>query len=153
MDIIGNAQYPASALSNFAPHTFMFDGVRCASMEGLLQSFKEEDIVAQHATCLLVGAAAKKHGKARNAAWKQAQRLWWKGIGYPRKSFAYQDLLDRAFESLFGNIDFRNALLLSGNEVLTHSIGNPDPCDTVLTEAEFCSRLMLLRSRLSLTGP
>lgn len=122
-------------------------------MEGLLQSFKEENIAEQQRTCLMVGVAAKKHGRHRDAVWKQAQRLWWKGIGYPRKSLAYQELLDRAFEALFGNVDFRNALLLSGSEVLTHSIGNPDPKETVLTEAEFCSRLIRLRSRLSVTGP
>ena len=40
MDIGSKAIYPASALSNFSPHPFTFDGVECNSMEGLLQSFK-----------------------------------------------------------------------------------------------------------------
>lgn len=39
MDIGSGKEYPSNALSNFAPHPFVFDGVECASMEGLLQSF------------------------------------------------------------------------------------------------------------------
>ena len=38
MDIGSKAGYPASALSNFASHPFVFDGVECASMEGLVQA-------------------------------------------------------------------------------------------------------------------
>ena len=40
MDIRSSGSYPANKLSNFAPHRFVFDGVECRSMEGLLQSFK-----------------------------------------------------------------------------------------------------------------
>ena len=36
MDIGSKSGYPSSALSNFAPHAFVFDGVECASLEGLL---------------------------------------------------------------------------------------------------------------------
>lgn len=38
MDIRSGKDYPSSALSNFAPHPFEIDGVKCASMEGFLQS-------------------------------------------------------------------------------------------------------------------
>lgn len=38
MDISSGAGYPASSLSNFAPHEFEIDGIKCASMEGFLQS-------------------------------------------------------------------------------------------------------------------
>lgn len=34
MDIGSKNGYPASALSNFAPHLFELDGVKCNSMEG-----------------------------------------------------------------------------------------------------------------------
>ena len=40
MDIGSGNGYPSSALSNFAPHEFELDGVKCASMEGFLQSLK-----------------------------------------------------------------------------------------------------------------
>ena len=35
MDIGSGKSYPAHALSNFAPHPFVFDGVECASLETL----------------------------------------------------------------------------------------------------------------------
>ncbi|MBO5435963.1 hypothetical protein J6A31_09230 [bacterium] len=34
MDIGNGTGYPSAALSNFAPHGFIIDGVECASMEG-----------------------------------------------------------------------------------------------------------------------
>ena len=36
MDIGSDTGYPSATLSNFAPHTFIIDGVECASMEGFL---------------------------------------------------------------------------------------------------------------------
>lgn len=46
MDIGSGNGYPSSALSNFAPHPFILDGVEIASMEGFLQSlkFKNEEM-------------------------------------------------------------------------------------------------------------
>ena len=43
MDIGSGTGYPSAALSNFAPHSFVIDGVECASMEGFLQSLKFQD--------------------------------------------------------------------------------------------------------------
>ena len=40
MDIKSGCKYPASALSNFAPHPFKFRGFNVASMEGFLQGIK-----------------------------------------------------------------------------------------------------------------
>lgn len=36
MDIGSGTGYPSVALSNFAPHSFVIDGVECASMEGFI---------------------------------------------------------------------------------------------------------------------
>lgn len=47
MDIYSKCSCPACALSNFAPHYFGFDGVECASMKGLLQSFKTKNFEMQ----------------------------------------------------------------------------------------------------------
>lgn len=148
MDIIFGTTYPASALSNLAPHAFIFDGVPCASAEGPLQSFKYEHVESQRAICLLSGREAKRRGQVRNQEWRAAQCLWWKGMAYPRNSRWYQRLLDCLYESLFTNIEFRNALVCTGSEELTHSMGSRDPRVTILTEEEFCSRLMKLRERL-----
>jgi predicted NAD-dependent protein-ADP-ribosyltransferase YbiA (DUF1768 family) len=148
MDIGSGHGYPSSALSNFAPHSFTFDGVECASMEGLLMAFKYSQIHQQIASCGYVGLMAKKRARGRNKHWQRVQKLWWNGVEFDRHGPEYQALLDRAYDALAANDGFRRALLASGDAVLTHSIGRRDPHDTVLTRREFCSRLTKLRVRL-----
>lgn len=53
--------YPASALSNFAPHVFKFDGILCASMEGFLQSLKLADMAERERVCRPCGAGGAEH--------------------------------------------------------------------------------------------
>ena len=148
MDIGSEESFPAGTLSNFSAFTFTFDEILCASMEGLVQAFKSDQIEDQVHSCSLIGIKAKRHGQQRNEAWKSAQKLWWQGQEFDRHGQEYQDLIDRAFDALFTNEDFQQALRATGNEVLTHSIGNADPTETILTEAEFCDRLMKLRTQL-----
>lgn len=146
MDIGSKSGYPASALSNFAPHRFIFDGVVCNSMEGFLQSVKFDKIPVQEQVCTLVGIQAKMRGKNRNKPWKSRQTLWWKGLSIDRHGEEYQNLLDLAYQALYdGNDSFRRALEATQKAVLTHSMGHNKEQDTVLTEREFCSRLTKLR--------
>lgn len=51
MDIGSQNSYPASALSNFAPHPFIIDGIECNSMEGFLQSLKFKNPEMQKEVC------------------------------------------------------------------------------------------------------
>lgn len=147
MDIKSGCGYPASALSNFAPHPFVFDGVEVASMEGLLQAFKFDKEHIQVEVCKLVGKAAKFRGKKKD--WRVDQKLYWKGVTYERKSKEYQDLLDRAYNEMAMQSDsFRRALLATQNATITHSIGKSKESETVLTEREFCSRLLKVRTEL-----
>ena len=147
MDVGSKRGYPASALSNFSPHPFEIDGVYCASMEGFLQSTKFKNPDMQAEVCKLVGFAAKKRGSKKN--WQRNQILHWNGVDIPRKSDEYQELLDRAYQAMFDhNESFRKALKASGEANLTHSMGRSNPRETVLTEREFCRRLMQLRAKL-----
>ena len=146
MDIGSGTGFPSASLSNFAPHPFIFDGVECASMEGLLQSFKFSNPEVQREVCKLVGKQAKFKGKKKK--WWRTQTLFWQGKEFKRESQEYQELLDRAFEALATNESFQRALLATGNAVLTHSIGKIKESETVLTRNEFCSRLMKIRERL-----
>jgi len=144
MDIRSGCGYPGAALSNFAAHPFVFDGIQVNSMEGLLQSFKFKEIEIQREICLLVGYAAKKRGKSKN--WRIRQTLYWNGEGYLRADDGYQKLLDRAYLTLYQqNEGFRKALLATKEAVLTHSIGRTNTAETILTQHEFCSRLMWLK--------
>ena len=146
MDIGSGTGYPSSALSNFAPHSFVFDGVECASMEGFLQSLKFQDPEMQKHVCTLVGRKAKFKGKRKK--WFKTQTLYWQGEEIPRDSDRYQELLDQAFEALSQNEGFRRALLATQNATLTHSIGKNKKSETILTKNEFTSRLTKLRKRL-----
>lgn len=149
-DIGSRAEYPYSALSNFAAHVFVLDGVVCASMEGFLQSLKFADPKVQRQICKLIGREAKFRGK--KVEWWQNQLLYWQGQAIDRHSSDYQDLLDRAYQALSQNQFFQKALLATGNATLTHSIGKSEPHQTVLTEEEFVSRLIKIRSELQKEG-
>jgi predicted NAD-dependent protein-ADP-ribosyltransferase YbiA (DUF1768 family) len=146
VDIGSGEGFPSAALSNFAPHPFVFDGVECNSMEGLLQSFKFSNPEIQKEVCKLVGKQAKFKGKKKK--WFRTQTLYWQGQEFKRESEEYQQLLDRAFAALATNTSFQKALLATGNATLTHSIGKSKPSETVLTKSEFCSRLTRIREQL-----
>jgi hypothetical protein len=146
MDIGSGKEYPSNALSNFAPHPFIFDDIECNSMEGLLQSFKFSNPDMQKQICKLIGKTAKFKGKSKK--WWISQKLYWNGVEYDRKSKEYQDLLDRAFDALSKNTSFQKALLASGKSVLTHKIGKMKENETILTRKEFISRLNKIREKL-----
>lgn len=148
MDIGSGKGGPQGRLSNFTPRPFVFRGVLCASMEGLLQSFKFDKPLVQVEVCKLTGLKAKYRGKKRNKAWKSQQTLWWNGIKFDREGAAYQFLLDDAFDALAQNTAFQKDLLATQNAVLRHSIGRNKKSETVLTQREFCSRLTYIRERL-----
>ena len=143
MDISSTNKYPSNALSNFAPHPFIIDGVQCNSMEGFLQSLKFENIDMQKYICTLVGRAAKAKGANKN--WQRKQVLYWNGKEYKRDSEEYQLLLNRAYNALYQNTGFQKALEASKPAILSHSIGRNKISETVLTQTEFISRLMKLR--------
>jgi N-glycosylase/DNA lyase len=147
MDIKSGVGYPASALSNFASHRFVFDGVECQSFEGWLQSLKFSNPEMQKHVCSLIGFKAKLAGRGKK--WWRTRKLYWQGREIDRDSDDYQLLLDCAYDALFQNEGFRRALKASGDAVLTHSIGKTSPKVTVLTQSEFCGRLMRLRAALS----
>ena len=149
MDIGSKHGYPASALSNFAPHPFCFDGVACSSMEGFLQSLKFSNPAMQAHICSLVGLAAKKAGRKKN--WQRNQTLYWQNNLYKRDSQEYQELLDRAYVALTRQSEsFRTALSATGDAVLTHSMGRTSEKETILTQSEFCRRLMSMRKRITI---
>ena len=147
MDIGSGAGYPGAALSNFAPHPFVFDGVKVASMEGFLQSLKFSNPEMQAHVCTLVGKKAKFKGKKKN--WWRDQTLYWKGRPIARRSEGYQVLIENAYLAMLEQSDsFRRALKATGNATLTHSMGKNKESETVLTKKEFVKLLTYCRSLL-----
>lgn len=148
MDIGSSNGYPASALSNFAGHRFVIDGVQCNSMEGFLQSLKFIKPEIQREVCKLVGIAAKRRGRGRSVAWRKTQTLYWNGEPYLRRSEEYTALITRAYDAMYEqSTSFRAALYAAQDATFTHSIGHGDKSATVLTEAEFCRQLRRLQQR------
>jgi Bacteriophage protein GP30. len=137
--------YPGNVLSNLAPNAFIFEGYECASMEGLLQSFKFHNFDTAKKVMKLHGLDAKYAGRAGDG-WKANQTLYWKGYSIDRHSQAYQGLLDSAYNALAQNGEFRKALIDSGQHTITHRVGHDDPNYTILTRGEFLERLYALRN-------
>ncbi len=147
MDIYSKGEYPSNMLSNFAPHEFEIDGVKCSSMEGFLQSLKYRNVKKQAEVCALVGEDAERAGQ-RKHLWKLTHNVWWQGRRLKRTDSSFDELLDRAYSKLSENPKFAQALLDSGDEILMHSIGSHNKLKTILTEEEFVLRLTAMRSRL-----
>ena len=114
--------------------------------DGAVGYWRLGDTEAQAEIRALAGEAAQKAG--RRYDWTRDGLLWWRGEPLDRLSDAYQELLDRAYAALADQSEpFRRALLATGEAQLTHSIGQSDPCETILTAEEFCTRLTQLRAR------
>lgn len=137
---------PAGRLSNFTPRSFLFDGVACGSIEGVLQSFKCPDPTRQTGICALSGNQARSAGRAYE--WREGQTLYWQGEAYPRLSTSYQALLDRLYDAVYAqDAAFRADLAAVRGHRLEHSLGRDDPAQTILTRREFVQRLERLSLR------
>ncbi len=63
MDIRSNGQYPSGVLSNLCSNGFRFEGMVCGSMEGFLQSLKQQDKDKQRQICSMKGGNACQYWK------------------------------------------------------------------------------------------
>ena len=151
IDINSRGEYPANVLSNLHDGSFYFDGVYCASREGLLQAFKTQFVNEQMRLCGLSGREAQKSGQQYNN-WKDDQFLYWKGRSFKRDSGEYQELLKEVFDPENMSLEVIATLLSTGNKKLVHSVGKNDIRDTVLTEQEFCTLMVNARDILREKG-
>ena len=137
----------AIELSNFTEHHFTLDGVECASMEGFLQSLKYLCPKKQREICKLTGKVAKEAGDGKKL-WKLMHTAFWQGKCYDRLSPEFRELIFRAYSAMYEkNASFREALAASRGAKLCHSIGEPNPKKTILTEREFLCMLYRLRRK------
>ena len=143
IDIWSHGPYPAQVLSNLCSNPFTFDGVLCGSMEGFLQSLKQQDRDKQRQTCAKKGRNAKR---TTSTHWQTDQVVWWKGVAIDRQSDEFQQLIRHAYQAMFDQSErFRAALMATRGMRLYHSRGKSDPFKTILTEQEFCHILTDLR--------
>ena len=149
LDIKGTGKAEQKTLSNFQNYSFILDGVKCASMEGLLQSLKTKNIQLQKKICGRSGKEAKNSFEKKwpNARWKLTGILYWQGKPLRRRNDEYQYFLDRAYDALYTNPDFVKALIEAKGKTLTHSVGKRSTRKTVLTAYEFLSRIEKYREK------
>ena len=142
-DIHSKKRGIAGRLSNFTHRSFVFDGVPCRSIEGVLQSFKFSSQKEREIVCGLWGIQAKLAGEMQN--WKESQTLYWNGESYARESAEYDSLLLRLYNAVYEQDEkFQRDIKKARRYKLTHSIGKNDPKETVLTEREFLNLLNAL---------
>ena len=136
----------AKSLSNLAPRRFTVDGspVEFASIEAALQSLKFKDPEAIARVAGMTGGSAWVAGQHGND-WKVDQMLNFGGLSYWRDGIAYQNLLDRIYLAAYTQTDLAELLEKSKGHELVHSRGVTDPRNTVLTPAEYITRLERLR--------
>lgn len=137
----------AKSLSNLYPYTFMMDGFVISSMEGFLQSLKVNDLSEQNKIWGMHGVKCWKYGQQYNN-WKDIQILYWKGRPIDRHSQEYDFLIQRAFDALFENEEFKRRLKESMKYKISHSMGKTDKTDSVLTKDEYIGNMERLRDKL-----
>lgn len=146
IDIRSNGLYPSNVISNLAHNEFVFDGVKCASIEGFLQSLKTENIDKQIEICASYGGSAKKISRELED-WKKTETVHWKGKSYNRNSEAFKKLLLSAYKACYDqNEIYRNALNSTIGKNLTHISGKKNKTDTILTADEFINILNAIRN-------
>lgn len=135
----------AGRLANSSERHFVFDGVECCSIEGVIKSFNYQDEEKQRETCHLSGRAARD--AAMEQSWKEEQTLYWKKQPYPRESEAYQRLLDRLYQTVYEqDPQFRlDVEMLKGSGTHTDTwlqIKRSYMKQTLLTKTEYIGRLL-----------
>ncbi len=135
-------------LSNLYPRQFVFQKKEFGSMEGFLQSLKNEDKGISKFLSGLSGIQAWREGQKYNT-WKDYQKLYFDGKTYDRNSPEYDTLITSSYTALFiADENFRAALKSSKPFVLSHDIGKMNASDTVLTRFEYLYQLERLRANL-----
>jgi hypothetical protein len=138
----------AKSLSNLYPYTFLMDGYLIRSMEGFLQSIKTNDMNEKVKMWGMSGIQCWKYGQQFNN-WKDTQILYDNfSKSVYRHSKEYDFLIQRAFDALYKNEDFKKRLKESLPYNISHTMGKTDKTDSVLTKDEYINNMERLRDQL-----
>ena len=134
-------------LSNLYPYQFEFDGITYASMEAFFGSLRTPDFIEKQKLYSTYGMDSWYKG--HRFSWYEKQEVYYKDKTINRDSREYENLITAAFDALFTNEEFKQALRESGNCKLTHTIGKTAKGKTLLTRKEFIGHLNRLRTKLN----
>ena len=87
--------------------------------------------------------------KGHRFSWYEKQEVYYKYKVINRHSQEYENLITAAFDALFTNEEFKQALTEAGDMKLTHKIGKTAKDKTLLTRKEFVGHLNRLRKKLN----
>lgn len=132
-------------MSNFSSHAFVLDGVRCATVEALIQGIKFSPNDSRREQIL---------GMDGLAAWKmrvhaEGDFVWWAGAQMVYRSPEHAALIKRAIEAKFAqNPDAMEALISTKDLTIIHKPGStPESPKTSLPAAVYCQILTDIRER------
>jgi len=137
----------AKKLSNLYPYAFELDGIQYASMEAFIGSLRTPSLIEKQKLYQTSGMNSWYLG--HNFSWYEKQEVYCKDKAISRHSQEYDDLITAAFDALFTNEEFKQALKETGDCKLTHSVGKTAKDKTLLTRKEFIEHLNRLRDKLS----
>lgn len=145
---IGTGKGPTlSQLSTTALHSFVVDGVRCSSLESLIQALKVEKASLAASFCCDKPKSAKERAK-KHFNWSAGGKVYWLGQAIDRSSAQHRALIERVIAEMARQCPaFRQALVDTGSTVLS-SPGRSRESETPVTEDEYCSALASVRATL-----
>ncbi len=145
LDININLWNPSNLLSNLRDNEFVFDAVKCSSMESFLQSLKFRNKDEQEKIALLNGQESREKGN-KKILWKLTGNLYWKGQKIKRKSKDFDNLILKAYKTLYEQSeDLKLGLSCTKDYKLVYTEGKQRKRATILTEQEFICCLNKLR--------
>lgn len=133
-------------LSNMYQYDFSLDGIKFSSFEGFLQSLKTPIPSEKRKIWKMYGFHAWKYGQQFD--WTIDQKLYWKEQVIMRDSVEYTKLIERAYDRLLKNVEYKHNLLESLGSTLDHTVGKSDKTKSLLTKTEYIYNLNRLRDKI-----
>lgn len=133
-------------LSNLYPYTLELEGRTYACMEAFFSCLRTEIEWIKPKLMTLYGFESWKQGHKFN--WTERQVVFYNNHVIDRHSEEYNNLITAAFDALYKNLDFKNALRKSKGFKLKHSMGKTSRTQSLLTRTEFIGQLNRLRNKL-----
>ncbi|WP_196229761.1 hypothetical protein [Teredinibacter turnerae] len=141
--------WPGSILSNFASTPFEIEGVSCSCSESFIQSLKCEDIDEQRKFVSLSGQEAWESGSKLTDYIFRKRKIWWLGKAMELHSLEHFALVKRGLYAKFSQSTVaREALLESGDAILTHEYGQKPGQNQSLPVEVFCQIVTDIRTQI-----
>ena len=158
VNMFRDAPWPGNIFSNFAETPFVVDGIFCTcskafiqslKLEAFIQSLKLSDPTEQAAFCSLKGQEAWEKGSMLTESVFASGKVWWRGSSLPLHSDEHFKWVKKGLSAKFAQSKrAREALLATGDAVLTHDYGQRPNKPQSLPVDIFCCIVTEIRCEL-----